>query len=240
VTESQQINSPEGLAVEVRRLTKTFGEGAIAWQALRGVDLDVQRREFLMMVGPSGSGKTTLLSILGCVLTATTGSAKLFGQEITTLPARQLPRLRLGTIGFIFQGHNLIASLPARDNVALVQELRGVSRRQALRDADDLLGAVGLGGKENSLPANLSGGQKQRVAIARALCGAPPLLLADEPTAALDAASGHAVIELLKKLTHERGTTVLCVTHDPRIYSYADRIVSIEDGQLREDPGVHA
>jgi putative ABC transport system ATP-binding protein len=226
-------------AVSVRGLTKTFGEGALAWQALRGVDLDVAHGEFLMLVGPSGSGKTTLLSILGCVLTATSGTAALFNQEITALPLAALPRVRLGTIGFIFQGHNLLAALPARDNVALPQLMRGVPRGQALREADELLQAVGLAGKESSLPGNLSGGQKQRVAIARALCGSPPLILADEPTAALDAQSGQTVIDLLRELTRARGTTVLCVTHDNRIFSYADRIVSIEDGQIRDTAGGH-
>ena len=224
-----------GLAVEVRRLTKTFGEGAIAWQALRGVDLDVQRREFLMMVGPSGSGKTTLLSILGCVLTATTGSAKLFGQEITTLPARQLPRLRLGTIGFIFQGHNLIASLPARDNVALVQELRGVSRKQALRDADDLLGAVGLGGKEHSLPANLSGGQKQRVAIARALAVEPAVMLLDEPLSALDLKLRQHMRAELRSIQKRTGVTFIYITHDQgEALAMSDRVGVMSHGRLQQ------
>ncbi|MFM2162611.1 MAG: hypothetical protein RLZZ383_2123 [Pseudomonadota bacterium] len=225
--------------VEVRGLTKTFGAGATAWQALRGVDLDVQASEFLMLVGPSGSGKTTLLSILGAVLRATSGTVSLFGQDITALPERALPHLRLSKLGFVFQGHNLIAALPARDNVALVAELRGVARRAALEEADALLAAVGLEGKQGSLAAQLSGGQRQRVAIARALIGSPPLLLADEPTAALDAASGLAAVELLKTLTRERGTTVLCVTHDPRIFGYADRIVAIEDGRIVPTSGAH-
>ena len=225
--------------VEVRGLTKTFGSGSTAWQALRGVDLDVDASEFLMLVGPSGSGKTTLLSILGCVLRATSGQVRLFGEDITGLPERALPHLRLSKLGFVFQGHNLIAALPARDNVALVSELRGVGRRAALEEADALLSAGGLDGKQGSLAAQLSGGQRQRVAIARALIGSPPLLLADEPTAALDAASGLAAVELIKNLTRERGTTVLCVTHDPRIFGYADRIVSIEDGRIVPTSGAH-
>jgi putative ABC transport system ATP-binding protein len=228
-----------GPAVRVRGLTKVYGAGALAWTALRGVDLEVARGEFLMLVGPSGSGKTTLLSILGCVLGATSGTVELFGEDVTALPERQLPAVRLGLLGFVFQGHNLLAALPARENVAMVQELRGVPRRSALAEADALLQAVGLGGKEHALPAQLSGGQKQRVAIARALVGAPPIVLADEPTAALDAQSGHAVIELLRQLATERGTTVVCVTHDSRIFSFADRIVAIEDGRLLDDPGVH-
>jgi putative ABC transport system ATP-binding protein len=147
--------------------------------------------------------------------------------------------VRLGLLGFVFQGHNLLAALPARENVSMVQELRGVPRREALAEADALLRAVGLSGKEHALPNQLSGGQKQRVAIARALVGAPPIVLADEPTAALDAQSGHAVVELLRALATERGTTVVCVTHDSRIFSFADRIVAIEDGRLLDEPGVH-
>jgi putative ABC transport system ATP-binding protein len=225
-------------AIEVRGLSKVFGSGPLAYQALRGVDLTVNKGELLMLVGPSGSGKTTLLSIIGCVLTATSGTVRLFDQEVSALPERALPALRLGTLGFVFQGHNLIASLSARDNVALVQEVRGVPRRKALTEADELLGAVGLSGRETSMPAQLSGGQRQRVAIARALAGSPPILLADEPTAALDAASGLAAVQLLTELTRARGTTVLCVTHDSRIFSFADRIVSIEDGRILE--GAHA
>lgn len=166
------------------------------------------------------------------MLRPSSGAVSLFEQELTALSEGELAALRRDRIGFIFQGHNLIASLPAVDNVALVQEMRGVSRRAARAEATDLLAAVGLAGREQALPAALSGGQRQRVAIARALAGGPSLVLADEPTAALDAASGLAAVTLLRELTRARGTTVLCVTHDNRIYQHADRIVAIEDGRM--------
>ena len=219
--------------VRARNIRKVYGEGDVAYHALRGVDLDVAAGEFMMLAGPSGSGKTTLLSILGCVLSATSGSLELFGEDISKLPARKLPQIRLSRIGFIFQGHNLIASLPARDNVALVMRLQGASSSVALKRADAMLERVGLGDKRHSSPNQLSGGQRQRVAIARALAASPPLILADEPTAALDAQSGLLVTELLKDLSRESGHTVVVVTHDSRIFHLADRMVHIEDGQIQ-------
>lgn len=220
------------LAIDARGVTKVFGSGALAYQALRGVDFQVGRGELVMLVGPSGSGKTTLLSILGCVLTATGGEISLFGTPITGRSERELPGLRQALIGFVFQGHNLLASLSALDNVRLVLETRGVGRRAARSDAVALLQRVGLGDRLHNLPAALSGGQRQRVAIARAVAGDPPLLLADEPTAALDAESGLDVTRLLTELCRERGTSVVVVTHDNRIFHLADRIVHIEDGHI--------
>lgn len=222
------------LAIEVRALTKTYGAGNTAYQALKGVDFLARPGEFVMLSGPSGSGKTTLLSVLGCVLTPTSGLVKLLDEDISRARASDLPRLRLSYIGFVFQSHNLIDALPARDNVAMLLELRGVPRREAEREATRLLGSVGLGDKVASKPRDLSGGQRQRVAIARALAGAPPILLADEPTAALDAHNGLAVTELLRSLAKEHGHTVIVVTHDARIFHLADRIVHIEDGLIAE------
>jgi putative ABC transport system ATP-binding protein len=224
-------------AVDARGVTKVFGSGALAYQALRGVDFHVDRGELVMLVGPSGSGKTTLLSILGCVLTATAGDVRLFGTTITGRPEAELPRLRQALIGFVFQGHNLIASLSALDNVRLVLETRGLSRRAARAEAVALLTRVGLGDKLANHPDALSGGQRQRVAIARAVAGSPPLLLADEPTAALDAVAGLEVTQLLTELCRERGTSVVVVTHDNRIFHLADRIVRIEDGHILPDGG---
>ena len=221
-----------GTAVKVTGLTKTYGEGETAFLALRGVDVDVKQGEFLMLVGPSGSGKTTLLSILGAVLRPSSGSYFLFGQDIGSAPDNELSLLRSKQIGFIFQGHNLISSLNARDNVALMLALRGCDRKKALKHAETILSAVGLGDKFHSLPRDLSGGQKQRVAIARALAGNPPLILADEPTAALDAENGRSISLLMKSLCRERGDTVVVVTHDERIYDLADRIIRIEDGRI--------
>lgn len=226
-------------AIEVTNITKEYGDGGVVYRALKGVDLVVNAGEFLMLVGPSGSGKTTLLSIIGCVLRATTGELRLFGETVSGLPESQLPQVRLGNIGFIFQGHNLIASMTARENVALVTSLRGVRNSEALDEAESLLEKVGLRGKGDKKPNMLSGGERQRVAIARALAGNPPIVLADEPTASLDATSGLVVTTLLKELSRELGTTVLVVTHDNRIFHLADRIVNIEDG-LITTPQDHA
>ncbi len=219
-------------AIELKQLTKVYGEGALALQVLKGIDLTVPQGEFMMLVGPSGSGKTTLLSILGCVLSPTGGEGRLFGQPLHGRKERDLPAMRLAYIGFIFQGHNLMPALTAEQNVAFPLELRGYGRRAALTEARETLDAVGLADKFQRRPDELSGGQRQRVAVARAVAGKPPLILADEPTASLDAESGAQVSSLLKKLAVERGHTVMVVTHDNRIFHLADRIVNIEDGQL--------
>jgi putative ABC transport system ATP-binding protein len=223
-------------AIEVRDLTKTYGSGDTAYQALRGVDFTASPSEFVMLSGPSGSGKTTLLSVLGCVLTPTTGTVTLLGDDISHAKEKDLPRLRLSYIGFVFQSHNLIEALSSQDNIALVLKLRGWSHRDARCEAARLLESVDLSDKRDSKPRDLSGGQRQRVAIARALAGAPPILLADEPTAALDAHNGYAVTDLLRKLAKNHGHTVVVVTHDPRIFHLADRIVYIEDGLIVEKP----
>ncbi len=220
--------------VEVSNVTKTYGTGNAAYQALRGVDFAVARGELVMLSGPSGSGKTTLLSILGCVLGATSGTVSLFGHDVSSRSEAELPDLRLSYVGFIFQGHNLIASLTAAENVALLLELRGYPASAARNEARRLLDLVGLGDKTDARPSDLSGGQRQRVAIARALAGSPPLLLADEPTAALDAQNGLKITELLRTLAKEHGHTVVIVTHDPRIFHLGDRIVRIEDGRIQE------
>ena len=225
----------QSVAITTRGVTKTFGTGALAHTALKGIDLTVQRGEFLMLVGPSGSGKTTLLSMLGCVLTPSSGDLALFGEIVSKRPESEMPRLRLSYIGFVFQAHNLIASLTALENVSFQLELRGYARKAALVEARDLLERVGLGAKLASRPRELSGGQRQRVAIARAIAGAPPLILADEPTASLDAESGLMITEMLRELARERGHTVVVVTHDSRIFQLADRIVHIEDGLITQE-----
>ena len=220
------------LAIDARAVVKDFGKGPLAFRALHGVDFQVAQGELVMLVGPSGSGKTTLLQIMGGVLRATSGEVRLFGEDITRLKDRQLPAFRSAVIGFVFQGHNLIASLSARDNVAMVSRLRGRHTKDANAEAVDLLTKVGLGDKLTRKPDELSGGQRQRVAIARALAGEPPIIFADEPTAALDAKAGLEVTELLVELARARGTTVVVVTHDNRIFHLADRIVAIEDGRI--------
>ena len=222
------------LAVDARGVRKVFGKGSLAFMALKGVDFQVARGELVMLAGPSGSGKTTLLSLLGCVLSATEGTIRLFDEVVSDLPESELPRIRTERIGFIFQGHNLITSLTAEENVTLQLELRGHGTAAARREARELLAQVGLGDKGDRKPMELSGGQRQRIAIARALAGSPPLILADEPTAALDAENGRLVTEVLRELARERGHTVVVVTHDNRIFHLADRIVHIEDGLIRE------
>jgi len=219
-------------AIKVRDLTKRYDEGAAGNLALRGIDLDVHAGELLLLMGPSGSGKTTLLSIMGCILTATSGSVRIAGREVVGLSQKQLPALRLEHIGFVFQGFNLFPTLTAAENVELMLDLKGVSGGKAKRRAEELLDQVGLSPKSESFPADLSGGQKQRVAIARALAGDPQIVLADEPTAALDSLTGKTVMEMMGRLAHERGRAVVIVTHDSRVTPFADRIVRIEDGAI--------
>jgi putative ABC transport system ATP-binding protein len=218
--------------ISVRELKKIYAEGSASVPALRGVDLDVEAGDLLMLVGPSGSGKTTLLSIMGCILSATSGSLRIAGKEITRLNEKQLPAIRLEHIGFVFQGFNLFPTLTAGENVELILDLKGVSPGKAKKRAQELLEQVGLGEKYRSFPADLSGGQKQRVAIARALAGDPQIILADEPTAALDSHTGRKVIEVMSELAHQRGRAVVIVTHDSRVLNFADRTVRIEDGQI--------
>jgi putative ABC transport system ATP-binding protein len=218
--------------IEIRNLVKTFGKGSAAVHALNGVDFDVAAGEVVMLMGPSGSGKTTLLSAMGCILQATSGSIQIDGREIVGLPESKLPKIRLEHFGFIFQGFNLFPALTARENVELSLKLKGVSASQCRRRAAELLEQVGLGDKLKTHPADLSGGQKQRIAIARALAGDPPIILADEPTAALDSHSGQTVMELLTALARQRQRAVVVVTHDNRVLHYADRTVHIADGRI--------
>lgn len=213
-------------------LTKVYGDGTTAFRALSNADLEIRSGELTLLMGPSGSGKTTLLSILGCILRASSGSLEVLGEQVEKLPEKELPRIRREAIGFVFQGFNLFPALTAMENVALALDVRGIGGAKAEERAAELIREVGLEQKSNSYPADLSGGQKQRVAIARALAGDPPILLADEPTAALDSTSGKNVIELLQRLAREHGRAVVMVTHDPRVLSYGDRIIHLEDGRI--------
>ena len=198
--------------------------------ALRGVDMDVDPGEMVLLMGPSGSGKTTLLSVMGCILRASSGSVRIAGTDVTKLSEKQLPPMRLKHIGFVFQGFNLFPTLTAGENVEVMLDLKDVRGAEARQRAAGLLEQVGLDGKYDAFPADLSGGQKQRVAIARALAGDPEIVLADEPTAALDSHTGRNVIEMMCSLAHDRGRTVVIVTHDGRLREFADRVVRIEDG----------
>jgi putative ABC transport system ATP-binding protein len=218
--------------VVARGLEMDFQTGTQTFKALKGIDLDVEAGDIELLMGPSGSGKTTLLSILGGILTPTAGQVYLLNEEITRLSKGKLARFRLENIGFIFQGFNLFPALTAAENVQVALNLKGIKGAAGRRQALSLLEQVGLGDKATNLPRDLSGGQKQRIAIARALAGRPQLVLADEPTAALDSNSGRAVIQLLRNLAKEEGATVLMVTHDPRIIDIADQVVYVQDGEL--------
>lgn len=220
------------IAIAARGVEMVFTDGANSYHALKNINLDIRKGDIQLLMGPSGSGKTTLLSILAGILTPTSGKVKLLGKEITNLSKAKLANFRLKNIGFIFQGFNLFPALTALENIELALNIQGTFGKKAREESYFLLSQVGLASKAHSLPRDLSGGQKQRVAIARALTGHPPLIMADEPTAALDSHSGQAVTELLRKLAKEEGCTVLMVTHDPRIVNVADRIFHLEDGEL--------
>ena len=221
-------------AISVRNVTKEFVEGPNRVQVLHSVDFDVEQGEVVLLMGPSGSGKTTLLSIMGCILRATSGSVQVAGREVATLSERELPPIRLQNIGFIFQGFNLFPTLTVGENVELALDLKGVRGSKAREEAGRLLDQVELAAKRDSFPSDLSGGQKQRVAIARALSGSPSVILADEPTAALDSQSGRKVMEMMHELAHKHGRGVVVVTHDSRVLEFGDRIVHMEDGRIAE------
>ena len=224
--------------IRARNLSKLYREGATELRALSDVSMDIHAGQLTLLMGPSGSGKTTLLSILGCILRATEGRLELLGEDVSQLPERELPRVRREAIGFVFQGFSLFPALTAAENVALALDVRGVRGEVARKRSEELLLEVGLGERMHAFPEDMSGGQKQRVAIARALASDPPVLLADEPTAALDSTSGRTVIELLRRLAHQKGRAVVMVTHDPRVLEYGDRILHLEDGRLsREESG---
>jgi putative ABC transport system ATP-binding protein len=220
------------LTIEARDVCKRFGNGRRQTSVLRGVSLHVQRGETLFLAGPSGSGKTTLLSILGCILTPDSGSVRVFGQETVGMSQQQLVRFRRERLGFIFQNFNLLPTLTAVDNIRLALTMRGVGLRPATARAHELLEQLGLTAQAHLFPSLLSTGECQRVAIARALAARPEVLFADEPTASLDARNGQTVIQMLTQLARARGMTLIVVTHDSRVFPYADRILDLEDGRL--------
>ena len=218
--------------VDVRGLNHWFGKGEAMKQALFDVSLTLKRGSLTVLMGPSGSGKTTVLTLIGCLRAVQAGSVQLLDHELNGATEAQLVALRR-RLGFIFQAHNLHESLTAAQNVMMgVQVQGGVADQTAAAAAVHVLGLVGLSDRATYLPANLSGGQKQRVAVARALVASPALVLADEPTAALDKDSAAEVVGLLKRMGQARGTTTLLVTHDPRILDSADRILTLEDGRI--------
>ena len=218
--------------VNIRDLNHFFGEGKLKKQILFDIDLRLYSGEVIILKGPSGSGKTTLLTLMGGLRSAQSGSLQVFGEELVGANKNKLVQTRRN-IGYIFQSHNLLASLTARQNVQMSLELHeGIKSSEIEHRAIALLETVGLGEHINYHPQSLSGGQKQRVAIARALVSHPKMVLADEPTAALDSKSGRDVVELMQQLAREQGCTILIVTHDNRILDVADRIVGLEDGRI--------
>lgn len=218
--------------LEAANVTKDLGSGAGKVQALKGVSLSLNGGELTLLMGPSGSGKTTLLSILGCMLSPTEGTVRICEHSTAGLDPEELARLRREHVGFVFQSFHLFPTLSATDNVRLALDVRGERPKTAKVRARDALAKVGLAHKTKAYPRELSGGEQQRVAIARAIVGDPSIILADEPTAALDGANGQAVMKLLAEIARERGHAVLIVTHDPRLLPFADRVVHIEDGRI--------
>ncbi len=223
----------DGVLARMVGIGKTYGAGENAVAALANATLDIRAGEVTLIEGPSGSGKTTLISILGLLLTPTTGEVWIEGKNVAGLGERALPGLRARNFGFVFQGFNLFPALTALENVAMAIQMKDPRAKKPKDEARRLLELVGLGPRMHHLPADLSGGQKQRVAIARALGGNPPILVGDEPTAALDTKTALSVMELLRELASTDGRAVVVVTHDPRLERFADRVVRVEDGQIQ-------
>jgi putative ABC transport system ATP-binding protein len=218
--------------IEATNVEKVLGSGAGEVKALKGVSLELSGGELTLLMGPSGSGKTTLLSILGCMLTPTNGTVQVAGHSTQGKGPEDLARLRRDHIGFIFQSYHLFPTLTTTDNVRLALDVRGENSAKAIAKSQEALARVGLRHKINSFPSELSGGEQQRVAIARAIVGNASIILADEPTAALDSENGHAIMTLLAEIATDASRGVLVVTHDPRILPFANRVVRIEDGRI--------
>ena len=227
--------STPGALLVANGITKKFGSGDHEVTVLKGIDLELYPGELTLLMGPSGSGKTTLISILGCILGQTDGSFSVAGIQTKGMKPDQLADLRRNHVGFVFQGYNLFPTLTALENVMLAIDVRGGNDPEGLEKAARALIAVGLSHRINTYPSKLSGGEKQRVALARSLAGRPSVILADEPTAALDSENGQSVMELLSEVAKDPTRAVLAVTHDHRTLKYADRIVRIEDGRIHSD-----
>ncbi|MES2505805.1 MAG: ABC transporter ATP-binding protein [Verrucomicrobiota bacterium] len=221
--------------IQLRRLTKTYGQGDAAFQALRGVDLQINKGEFVAVMGPSGSGKSTLMNLLGCLDTPTSGNYLYQDIAVENLNADQRSLLRRHALGFIFQGFNLLARTSSLENVELPLVYRGMSKKERRERAQEALVSVGLPNKMRNTPAELSGGQQQRVAIARAIVTRPSTLFADEPTGNLDTRTTDEIMELLTRLNEDRGITVLMVTHEDEVAMHAKRIVRVKDGLIESD-----
>jgi putative ABC transport system ATP-binding protein len=215
------------------KLTKTFGKGSSTIKALDGVDLKIKTGDFIAIIGPSGSGKSTLMNMIGCLDKPTSGSIRIMGKDLSVLNDKQTTKLRNRTIGFVFQSFFLLPKTTALDNVATPLYYRGTPAKEARKKAMEILGKLDLSDRYSHLPTELSGGQQQRVAIARALVTEPNLILADEPTGALDSKNGQQVLDLLTKLNNE-GKTIVLITHDKEIANRAKKIIRIKDGKITE------
>jgi putative ABC transport system ATP-binding protein len=222
----------DDVAIRVRGVTKEFGAGGSLTKALRGVDLDVPYGELLMLVGPSGCGKTTLVSIVAGTLEPTAGEVVVLGKDLVAMSNGRKVRFRRENVGFVFQSYNLLPALSAAENAAVPLLIAGWRRSAAVEAASDVLDRLGLGDRLTNLPSELSGGQQQRVAIARAIVHEPRLLVCDEPTSALDSEYGRITMELIARIAVQPDRAVIVVTHDSRVYSFADRIASMEDGRI--------
>jgi len=221
--------------VKIENVTRVYKVGKLETQALRGVNLTINNGEFTALVGPSGSGKTTLLQMIGCLDQPTVGSVFINGKDATKLNRNQRADLRRGAIGFVFQFFALIPTLTGYENVEMPLLLNGMNAVDRKKRVNEMLEAVGLNDRAHHRPDQLSGGQQQRVSIARALSINPALVLADEPTANLDTENGRQVMDIMKKLNKDTGVTFVFATHDPRVISYADRVVTLEDGLIIKD-----
>ena len=221
--------------IEANEIRMAPGAGAGRVEALKGINLSLAGGELTLLMGPSGSGKTTLLSVLGCMLSPTSGSVNIRSRAITGLDAEELAQVRRENIGFVFQSYHLFPTLTAAENVRLSLDVRGDRSREARAKANQALATVGLAHKADSFPRALSGGEQQRVAVARAIVSDPSVILADEPTAALDSENGQAVMTVLAELAKDPSRAMFIVTHDPRIMPFADRILRIEDGRIVDD-----
>ncbi len=231
----ERLNGDHMPVLEAHDVSKIYREGHHEVPALRGVGLAVERGEILAIEGPSGSGKTTLLCVLGCLLTPTTGRVIIDGHMVDPHRPEELRDLRRRSIGFVFQQFNLFAALTAAENVAYGLNLKGWVGQKAFREADRVLDAVGLGERKDFRPRDLSGGQRQRVAVARALAGPASVILADEPTGNLDSENGDRVLGLFRSLARSEGRALVIVTHDVRVRTIADRVVTIRDGRLTHE-----
>lgn len=222
------------LAVHCKGITKSYGSGPDVVNALNGINIEVRKGELMMLVGPSGCGKTTLISIMAGILDQDHGDCLIFGKDFKTMGQVDKTRYRGDSIGFVFQAYNLLPTLTAAENVAVPLLIKGVERKKAIEKAKETMDGVGLSDKFNKLPAELSGGQQQRVAIARSLVHDPKLIVCDEPTSALDHETGFKVMELLEYVGMCAGRSMVIVTHDARIFSFADRIAKMDDGRITE------